>query len=72
MPLGINRRDQHPAPGVRGSTSGMLELVGTGSASWSVSVSDTNGINLGFGVTWLILNDANARGHGLPLRCLSE
>ncbi|WP_297623491.1 hypothetical protein [uncultured Rikenella sp.] len=50
----------------------MQRLVGGGSASWSASVSDTNGINLGFGVTWLILNDANARGFGFPLRCLSE
>ncbi|WP_300728663.1 hypothetical protein [uncultured Rikenella sp.] len=50
----------------------MLELVGSGSASWSASISDTNGINLGFGVTWLVLNDATARGFGLPLRCLSE
>ncbi|WP_297624462.1 hypothetical protein [uncultured Rikenella sp.] len=40
--------------------------------SWSASVKETNGMNLNFRSTYLDPDNAGLRGHGLPLRCLSE
>ncbi|WP_300829330.1 hypothetical protein [uncultured Rikenella sp.] len=46
--------------------------VGNHGFSWSSTVSGTNGMYLNFFVTWLGPSSAYYRGHGLPLRCLSE
>ncbi|WP_299457849.1 hypothetical protein [uncultured Rikenella sp.] len=72
MPLGINRRDQHPAPGHRGSGEGALWVVGNGGYSWSSTVSVTDGMYLHFLVTWLYPSSTACRANGLQLRCLSE
>ncbi|WP_299458435.1 hypothetical protein [uncultured Rikenella sp.] len=53
MPLGINRRDQHPAPGFRERANGELSYVGNYGFSYSSSVSGSNGMYLDFNVTHL-------------------
>ncbi|WP_299456678.1 hypothetical protein [uncultured Rikenella sp.] len=40
--------------------------------SWSSTVGGTNGVHLGFNVTWLDPNNADNRAHGFQLHCLSE
>ncbi len=47
-------------------------LVGRYGTGWSSTVSDSNGINLRFDMTWLSSGFAYYRGYGLQLRCLSE
>ncbi|WP_304708461.1 hypothetical protein [uncultured Rikenella sp.] len=60
------------APGYRYHADGALNGVGNGGYSWASMISSTNGMLLGFGVTWLYPIGANNRAHGFPLRCLSE
>ncbi len=66
----------YPAPGFRDGgiygRLGALTHVGYGGYSWASTVSGTNGMYLNFFVTWLGPSSAYYRGHGLPLRCLSE
>ncbi len=62
------RRD---APGYRHRDTGALNNVGNNGYSWSSAVSGTNGMNLNFNATWLNPSNANNRGYGLQLRCLS-
>ena len=64
------------APGFRDAgyngRLGGLVSVGHYGYSWSSTVSSTNGMNLTFGVTWLIPSTSDYRGYGFQLRCLSE
>ncbi|WP_294592131.1 hypothetical protein [uncultured Rikenella sp.] len=46
--------------------------VGNNGLSWSSAVSGPHGIFLSFDTQYLHSSSVNLRGHGLPLRCLSE
>ncbi len=65
-----------PAPGFRDSGNltqwGGLMYVGTNGYSWASTVKDTDGMNLGFGVTWLVSSCPSGHAYGFQLRCLSE
>ncbi|WP_297628192.1 hypothetical protein [uncultured Rikenella sp.] len=61
-----------PAPGYRHRDTGALGNVGNYGYSWSSTVSGTNGMDLGFSVTWLYPSYADLRAYGFQLRCLSE
>ncbi|WP_304708629.1 hypothetical protein [uncultured Rikenella sp.] len=66
-----------PAPGYRdyGRTGyeGVAGNVGGEGTVWSASVpSGTQGMNSNFHVSWLYPSNANYRGYGFLLRCLSE
>ncbi len=65
-----------PAPGFRDAGSygrlGNLMVVDHSGYSWSSTVSGTNGVHLGFNVTWLDPSNADNRAHSFQLRCLSE
>ncbi|WP_297829454.1 hypothetical protein [uncultured Rikenella sp.] len=50
----------------------MQSNVGDYGYSWSASSDVLRSYNLGFGITQMGPTDDNYRGHGLPLRCLSE
>ncbi len=60
------------APGYRSNSTGTLYGIGEGGYSYSSSVNGSKGMYLGWDATWLLSNNANNRGHGLQLRCLSE
>ncbi|WP_294599522.1 hypothetical protein [uncultured Rikenella sp.] len=60
------------APGYRYRADGVQRGVGAGGYSWSSTVSGTNGMGLGFHVTWLGPSGSDYRAHGFQLRCLSE
>ena len=66
----------YPAPGFRDAGNygrlGALMHVGTNGYSWASTVSSTDGVNLGFGVVWLLFSSTSGRAAGFPLRCLSE
>ncbi|WP_300851239.1 hypothetical protein [uncultured Rikenella sp.] len=66
------RRPCPPAPGFRERAQGSLSSVGYLGYSWSSSISDLNGQNLNFGITWLDPSRADYRVYGFQLRCLSE
>ncbi len=51
---------------------GTLNYVGNSGYCWTSTISSTNGMNLGFNVTWLNLSDASTHASGFLLRCLSE
>ncbi|WP_297623872.1 hypothetical protein [uncultured Rikenella sp.] len=65
-----------PAPGFRDAGDnrrlGTLCSVGNSGHSYSSSVSGTVGVFLDFYAHSLSPSIAHNRGHGLPLRCLSE
>ena len=58
--------------GHRGYGEGALWNVGNLGYSWSSSVSNTNGLYLGFSATWLITGNTNYRAFGFQVRCLQE
>ncbi len=60
------------APGYRSNSTGTLYGIGEGGYSYSSSVNGSKGMYLEWDATWLLPNNANSRGHGLQLRCLSE
>ena len=60
------------APGYRSRDTGALNGVGSNGYSWASTVSGTNGMYLGFDVTWLHPSNAGSRAYGFQLRCLSE
>ncbi|WP_300728666.1 hypothetical protein [uncultured Rikenella sp.] len=66
------RGPSNTASGFRNSSSGALSNVGNDGFSYSSSVSGSNGVYLGFNVTYLNPSRANSRAYGLQLRCLSE
>ncbi|WP_294599947.1 hypothetical protein [uncultured Rikenella sp.] len=78
FPIGAreNAQTQHPAPGVRDAGNygrlGGLMYVGRHGYSWSSAVSGTNGVFLDFNTQYLNPSYVDYRGHGFPLRCLSE
>ncbi|WP_294598487.1 hypothetical protein [uncultured Rikenella sp.] len=72
MPLGINGRDQYPAPGFLHYYSGALYYVGNSGFCWSSAMSGAYGVYLDFHVAGFNSGSAHSRGHGFPLRCLSE
>ena len=65
-----------PAPSYRDAGNngrlGALAYVGNGGYSWSSAVSSTGGVFLYFSTQRLNPSNVDSRGHGLPLRCLSE
>ena len=66
----------YPAPGFRDAGNfgrlGDLVYVGHHGFSYSSSVSGSNGVYLGFDVTWLGPSSASSRAYGFQLRCLSH
>ncbi|WP_297626669.1 hypothetical protein [uncultured Rikenella sp.] len=48
-----------------------MNISGNG-YSWASTVSGTNGMYLGFYVTWLNPSIADGHAYGFQLRCLSE
>ncbi|WP_304708289.1 hypothetical protein [uncultured Rikenella sp.] len=46
--------------------------VSTNGYSWASTVNDTDGMNLGLSVTWLVSSCPSGRAYGFQLRCLSE
>ncbi len=76
MHLGVLTRfpkaRENPAPGYRGHTSGALGHVGYEGYSWSSIARGTNGMYLGFNVTWLSSGNEVSRAYDFQLRCLSE
>ncbi|WP_294594613.1 hypothetical protein [uncultured Rikenella sp.] len=61
-----------PAPGNRGGYEGALHDVGNLGYGWSSTVGGTNGVNLVFGVPWVVPGYLDHRTYGFQLRCLSE
>ncbi|WP_294597792.1 hypothetical protein [uncultured Rikenella sp.] len=63
-----------PAPGFRDNDRqfGLLWRCGSVGYIWSASTEGTQGITLGFYVTYLNPANADHRSRGLQLRCLSE
>jgi len=66
----------YPAPGFRDAGNngrlGDLTSVGRNGYSWSFAVSRESGVFLYFGAQSLNTSTSDGRGHGLPLRCLSD
>ncbi|WP_294592888.1 hypothetical protein [uncultured Rikenella sp.] len=60
------------APGYRYRISGALFYIGADGYSWSSTNRDTDGLHLGFGMTWLTPCRMYGNAHGFQLRCLSE
>ncbi len=71
-----NKRDKRHRPGFRDSGNltqwGGLMYVSTNGYSWASTVNDTDGMNLGLSVTWLVSSCPSGRAYGFQLRCLSE
>ncbi|WP_294598404.1 hypothetical protein [uncultured Rikenella sp.] len=61
-----------PAPGYRHRDTSALDGVGSNGYSWSSTVCGTDGMHVGFGMTWLNPSSAHNRVYGFQLRCLSE
>ncbi|WP_300829576.1 hypothetical protein [uncultured Rikenella sp.] len=61
-----------PAPGYRACGAGTQSSVGNDGYSWTSTVTDTDGIRLGFSVTWFDSSSTGSRAYGFQLRCLSE
>ncbi|WP_304708320.1 hypothetical protein [uncultured Rikenella sp.] len=61
-----------PAPGYRRRDTGALLSVGNDGYSWTSTVTDTDGMRLGFSVTWFDSSSTGSRAYGFQLRCLSE
>ncbi len=72
----VGKNALSPAPGYRGAgfagRLGTLHGVGGEGSVWSSSSYETNSIYLRFFMTEVQPDIAYLRGHGLPLRCLSE
>ncbi len=62
----------NPAPGYRHHVDGALYGIGSGGYSWASAVNGSDGLHLGFYMTWLIPSGAYYRVYGFQLRCLSE
>ena len=60
------------APGNRHAVSGNPVLVGNLGFNWSAATSGTSGMDLDFSSQHLRPGYSDHRGHGFPLRCLSE
>ena len=60
------------APGYRGHDEGILVNVGYSGFSRSSVTNDIYGLYLGFDSQYLYTCRSDNRGHGFPLRCLSE
>ncbi|WP_300730610.1 hypothetical protein [uncultured Rikenella sp.] len=75
MPLGINGKE-NPAPGYRDygpqNFEGLTRSVCNSGYSWSSATSSIQGLDLGFYAQGFNSGNADYRGRGLQLRCLSE
>ncbi|WP_297831691.1 hypothetical protein [uncultured Rikenella sp.] len=58
-------------PGHHGQFGNAI-YIGNFGYSWSSAVSDNNSVYLNFNATGIDSCHADSRGHGFPLRCLSE
>ena len=59
-------------PGYRHPYTGALTSVGERGYSWSSAVSETSGLYLSMGTTWVNPGNANNRANGFQVRCLQH